>query len=72
MTDFMYTQMIMCAGCPKASAWTATGTTCAVYAYPDRQMAARHRVRCPFNPAKVETKKKGFVNPIKASKRRNR
>lgn len=72
MTDFMYTQMVMCAGCPKASAWKATGTRCTIYPAAEKTIAARHRARCNFNPAKVESKKKGFVNPIKASKRRNR
>lgn len=72
MTDFMYTQMVMCQGCSKAGEWMATGLPCTVYSEPHKTIAARHRVRCPFNPAQVEAKKKGFVNPIKASKRRNR
>lgn len=72
ITDFMYTQLEMCDGCNKVSDWTATGFVCSVYKSPVKQMAARHRVRCPFNPAQAETKKSTFVNPIKASKRRNR
>jgi hypothetical protein len=72
MTDFMYTQMVMCAGCSKAVWFSASsGYTCTVYEKP-YGYGIRNRTRCLFNPVKVEAKKKGFVNPIKASKRRGR
>lgn len=69
ITDFMFTQMEMCAGCKKIAGWTSTGFRCSVYAEPHVLTYARHQTYCPFNPPKVEEKKKGFVNPLKASKR---
>ena len=64
--------MTMCQGCPKSPGWVATGWICPVYAEPHKTYYARNGFQCPFNPPKVEIKKKGFVNPIKASKRRGR
>lgn len=69
-TDFMFTQFVMCAGCPKAAGWDAgSGIKCSVYKKPHVLHYARNRSYCPFNPPVVEAKKKGFVNPLKASKR---
>ena len=62
----------MCKNCPKSPGWVATGWVCPVYREPADTIQARHGKRCPFNPEVVESKKKGFVNPIKASKRGNR
>jgi len=64
----------MCEGCSKLvdKAWSAAGYRCTVYAEPHKTVAARHNVPCPFNPPKVEAKKKGFINPLKASKRRSK
>ena len=62
----------MCKNCPKSPGWVATGWICLIYAEPHKTYYARNNTICPFNPPVVEDKKKGFVNPIKASKRGNR
>ena len=55
----------MCSGCKK----TNNIIPCPVYAEPHKTYYARNNTVCPFNPPVVEDKKKGFVNPIKSSKR---
>lgn len=64
--------VFFCHGCQKNPEWIATGYVCPIWADKTKTIAYRHGKPCPFNPPPVEIKKKGFVNPIKASKRRGR
>lgn len=63
---------LFCWGCDKASEWNATGYTCTVYRDPHKLVWYRQGNHCAFNRPKVEKAKKGFVNPLKASKRGRR
>lgn len=71
-TNFMFSQLTMCPGCPKDPEWIATGFKCPVYADPSKTFFARIRAFCPFNPPDLESAKKKKVNPLKASKRGGR
>lgn len=62
----------MCAGCPKSTGWTATGWGCTIYAKPWMSYGARNNTNCPYNPKYSKDVAKKKINPLKASKRKNR
>lgn len=47
-----------------------TNLECSVYGIPPSAYVRAER--CPKNPPKVEVKKRGWINPLKASKRAKR
>ena len=57
----------ICEGCPKSN----QDFCCSVYHDPTKTPWIRFGEPCPFNPKGAAKGKKKFVNPIKASKRRN-